>query len=156
LKVSGGLKPQAATNSRPQRKEIVMQPGDPGDLGAFGLQVPPQQPQLTPEAVQGLQQLQAALVQAHQMQHKLMEAQQQIAATQVEGQAGGGLVRVALNGNGEVLGIQIDPQVVDPNDVETLQDLVVAALRNAADSMRETVREVLGPLAAASGQPMTE
>ena len=133
-----------------------MQPGDPGDLGAFGLQVPPQQPQLTPEAVAGMQQLQAALVQAHQMQHKLMEAQEQIASTQVEGQAGGGLVRVTLNGSGEVLGIVIDPQVVDPNDVETLQDLVVAALRNAADAMREKVKEVLGPLAAAAGQPVPE
>jgi len=133
-----------------------MQPGDPGDLGAFGLQVPPQQPQLTPEAVAGMQQLQAALVQAHQMQHKLMEAQEQIASTEVEGQAGGGLVRVTLNGSGEVLGIVIDPQVVDPNDVETLQDLVVAALRNAADAMREKVKEVLGPLAAAAGQPVPE
>lgn len=133
-----------------------MQPGDPGDLGAFGLQVPPQQPQLTPQAVQGLQQLQAALVQAHQMQHKLMEAQQQIAQAEVVGQSGGGLVEVRLNGSGEVLGITIDPKVVDPSDVETLQDLVVAALRNAADTMRETVKEVLGPLAAAAGQPMPE
>ena len=133
-----------------------MQPGDPGDLGAFGLQVPPQQPQLPPEAVAGLQQLQAALIQAHEMQHKLMEAQQQIAETQVQGQAGGGLVVVALNGSGEVLGIRIDPQVVDPNDVETLQDLIVAALHNAADTMREAVKEVLGPLAAAAGQPMPE
>lgn len=133
-----------------------MQPGDPGDLGAFGLQVPPQQQQLTPEAAQGLQQLQAALMQAHQMQHKLMEAQQQIAASQAEGQAGGGLVRVALNGSGEVLGIQIDPKVVDPDNVEVLQDLILVALRNAADSMRETVKNVLGPLAAASGQPMPE
>ena len=133
-----------------------MQPGDPGDLGAFGLQVPPQQPQLPPEAVAGLQQLQAALIQAHEMQHKLMEAQQQIAETQVQGQAGGGLVVVSLNGSGEVLGIRIDPQVVDPNDVETLQDLIVAALHNAADTMREAVKEVLGPLAAAAGQPMPE
>ncbi len=133
-----------------------MQPGDPGDLGAFGLQVPPQQQQLTPEAAQGLQQLQAALMQAHQMQHKLMEAQQQIAASQVEGQSGGGLVRVALNGSGEVLGIQIDPKVVDPDNVEVLQDLILVAMRNAADSMRETVKNVLGPLAAASGQPMPE
>ena len=128
-----------------------MQPGDPGDLGAFGLQVPPQQ-QLSPEAVQGLQQLQAALVQAHQMQHQLMEAQQQIAATQVTGQAGGGLVEVTLNGSGEIVGIRIDPQVVNPDDVETLQDLVVGALTNAAENMRETVKEILGPLAAAAGQ----
>ncbi|MCW1956986.1 MAG: YbaB/EbfC family nucleoid-associated protein [Mycobacterium sp.] len=128
-----------------------MQPGDPGDLGAFGLQVPQQQ-QLSPEAVQGLQQLQAALVQAHQMQHKLQEAQQRIAETQVSGQAGGGLVEVTLNGGGEILGIRIDPQVVDPNDVETLQDLVVGALTNAAENMRETVKEILGPLAAAAEQ----
>lgn len=127
-----------------------MQPGDPGDLGAFGVQVPQQQ--ISPEAVQGLQQLQAALVQAHQMQHKLMEAQQQIAATQVSGQAGGGLVEVTLNGSGEILAIRIDPQVVDPNDVETLQDLVVGAMTNAAENMRATVKEILGPLAAAAEQ----
>jgi DNA-binding YbaB/EbfC family protein len=132
-----------------------MQPGDPGDLGAFGLQIP-QQPQMPPEAVQGLQQLQAALVQAHQMQHKLMEAQQQIAQKAVIGSSGGGLVQVTLNGGGEVLGIRIDPQVVDPNNVEVLQDLILVALRNAGDSMRETVKEILGPLAAAAGQPMAE
>ncbi len=127
-----------------------MQPGDPGDLGAFGLQVPQQQ--VPPEAAQAVQQLQAALVQAHMMQHKLMEAQQQIAVTEVTGQAGGGLVQVTLNGNGQVLGIHIDPQVVNPDDVETLQDLIVGALTNAAENMRETVKEILGPLAAAAQQ----
>jgi DNA-binding YbaB/EbfC family protein len=132
-----------------------MQPGDPGNLAAFGLQQAP--PQISPEqAVQGLQQLQAALVQAHQMQHKLMEAQQQIAATQVTGQAGGGLVQVTLNGSGEVLGIWIDPQVVNPDDVETLQDLILAALVDSAENMREEVKAVLGPLAAESGQPLPE
>lgn len=133
-----------------------MQPGDPGDLGAFGLQ-PAQPPQISPEqAVQGLQQLQAALVQAHQMQHKLMAAQQQIAATEVQGQAGDGAVVVALNGSGEVLGIRIEPHVVDPNNVENLQNLVVWALRDAAENMREHVKAVLGPLAAESGQPLPE
>lgn len=127
-----------------------MQPGDPGDLGAFGLQVPQQQ--IPAEAVQGLQQLQAALAQAHMMQHKLMEAQQQIATTEVTGQAGGGLVEVTLNGSGEILGIRIDPQVANPDDVETLQDLVVGALTNAADNMRDTVKEILGPLAEAAEQ----
>jgi len=132
-----------------------MQPGDPGNLAAFGLQQAP--PQISPEqAMQGLQQLQAALIQAHQMQHKLMEAQQQIAATQVQGQAGDGLVVVALVGSGEVLGIRIDPQVVDPDNVENLQNLVVWALRDAAENMREQVKAVLGPLAAESGQPLPE
>ena len=132
-----------------------MQPGDPGDLGAFGLQVPPQQ-QLSPEAVQGLQQLQAALVQAHQMQHQLMEAQQQIAATTVSGQAGGGLVEVTLNGSGEILGIRIDPQVVNPDDVDTLQDLVVGALTNAAENMRTIgvgVRSAMAASASTRGMP---
>ena len=119
-----------------------MQPGDPGDLGAFGLQVPQQQ--VPPQAAQAVQQLQAALAQAHMMQHKLMEAQQQIAVTEVTGQAGGGLVQVTLNGTGQVLGIHIDPQVVNPDDVETLQDLIVGALTNAAENMRETVKEILG------------
>jgi DNA-binding YbaB/EbfC family protein len=90
------------------------------------------------------------------MQHKLMEAQQQIAATQVTGQAGGGLVQVTLNGSGEVLGIWIDPQVVNPDDVETLQDLILAALVDSAENMREQVKAVLGPLAAESGQPLPE
>ena len=127
-----------------------MQPGDPGDLGAFGLQVPQQQ--MSADAIQGLQQLQAALAQAHVMQHRLMEAQQQIAASEVTGQAGGGLVAVTLTGGGEILGIRIDPQVVNPNDVETLQDLIVGALTNAAENMRENVKEILGPLAAAAEQ----
>lgn len=132
-----------------------MQPGDPGDLGAFGLQVP-QQPQLTPEAAAGLQQLQAALVQAHQMQHRLMEAQQQIAGTEVQGRAGGDSVVVTLNGSGEVLGIWLDPRVVNPDEVEILQDLILVALRNAADNMREHVKEILGPLAQASSQAAPE
>jgi DNA-binding YbaB/EbfC family protein len=114
------------------------------------LQVPQQQ--VPPQAAQAVQQLQAALVQAHMMQHKLMEAQQQIAVTEVSGQAGGGLVQVTLNGTGEVLGIHIDPQVVNPDDVETLQDLIVGALTDAAENMRETVKEILGPLAAAAQQ----
>ena len=72
----------------------------------------------------------------------------------MSGQAGGGLVEVTLNGNGQVVAVRIDPQVVDPNDVETLQDLVVGALQDAAANMRETVKTILGPVAAASGRPM--
>ena len=117
-------------------------PGNPGDLGAFGVQPPP-----------GLANLQAALAQAHQMQHKLLEAQQQIAATEVQGQAGGGLVEVTLTGHGQVASVRIDPSVVDPADVDTLQDLIVGAPAAAAENMRETVKTILGPL---SGQPQPE
>jgi DNA-binding YbaB/EbfC family protein len=90
------------------------------------------------------------------MQQHLVVAQQQIAQTQVQGQAGGGLVEVTLNGQGKVVAVRIDPSVVDPNDVETLQDLVIGALDDAAENMRDTVKTILGPLAAATGQSLPE
>lgn len=133
-----------------------MQPGIPPNMGPG---VPPTGADLEALRKQAeevsknvVPNLQAALAQAQQMQAKLQEAQQQIAATEVEGQAGGGLVKVTLNGQGQVNSVRIDPQVVDPNDVETLQDLIVGALADAAENMRETVKTILGPLAAV-GQP---
>ena len=74
----------------------------------------------------------ALLAQAQQVQQKLMEAQEALANTEVHGQAGGGLVQVTMKGSGEVVGVSIDPKVVDPNDVETLQDLLVGAHADAA------------------------
>ena len=65
----------------------------------------------------------ALLAQAQQMQQQLMEAQEQLANAEVHGQAGGGLVQVTMKGSGEVVAVAIDPKVVDPDDVETLQDL---------------------------------
>ena len=119
---------------------------NPADLENFLKQAEEMRQQVVPN-------LQAALAQAQQMQQKLQEAQQEIAHTEVEGQAGGGLVKVRLNGHGQVLAVEIDPKVVDPSDVETLQDLVVGALADAAETMRETVKTILGPLAAAAPPP---
>ena len=126
-------------------------PGDPGDLGAFGRQA-----QQAQQAQQALGDLQSALAQAQHMQQHLLAAQQQIAQTEVQGQAGGGLVEVTLNGQGKVVAVRVDPSVVDPADVETLQDLIIGALDNAAENMRDTVKTILGPLAAASGRPLPE
>jgi DNA-binding YbaB/EbfC family protein len=123
-------------------------PGGPSDLGAFGSQA-----QQAQQAQQALGNLQAALAQAQHMQQHLLVAQQQIAETEAQGQAGGGLVEVTLNGHGKVVAVRIDPSVVDPSDVETLQDLIIGALDDAAENMRETVKTILGPLAAATGQP---
>lgn len=125
-----------------------MQPGDPGNLAAFGVRVPQQQ--APPQSVAAVQQLQAALAQAHVMQHKLMEAQQEIARTEVHGYSEDGMVGVTLNGAGQVLGIRIEPAVVDPGDVETLQNAVLGAITSAAENMRETVKQILAPLAAAA------
>jgi nucleoid-associated protein EbfC len=93
----------------------------------------------------------ALLAQAQQMQQQLMEAQEQLAATDVHGQAGGGLVQVTMKGNGEVVAVSIDPKVVDPDDVETLQDLIVGAMADASDQVTTLAQSRLGPLAGGLG-----
>jgi DNA-binding YbaB/EbfC family protein len=91
------------------------------------------------------------LQQAQQMQAKLFEAQNEIAATEVTGTAGNGLVSVTGNGTGEVTAVTIDPKVVDPDDVETLQDLLLGALADLARKREELAGEKMGPLAGGLG-----
>ena len=93
----------------------------------------------------------ALLAQAQQMQQQLMEAQESLAAAEVQGQAGGGLVQVTMKGSGEVTAVAIDPKVVDPDDVETLQDLVVGAVKDAARQVTLMAQSKLGPLAGGLG-----
>src|SRR2546423_13388317 len=89
--------------------------------------------------------------QAQKMQQQLAEAQAELAATEVTGTAGGGLVTATVKGTGEVLSVKIDPKAVDPDDVETLEDLVVAALHNAAEAARGLTEEKMGPLTSGLG-----
>jgi DNA-binding YbaB/EbfC family protein len=91
------------------------------------------------------------LAQAQQMQQQLMAAQQQLAEAEVHGQAGGGLVRVTVKGSGEVVAVTIDPKVVDPDDVETLQDLIVGALADASDQVSALAQQRLGSVASGMG-----
>jgi DNA-binding YbaB/EbfC family protein len=93
----------------------------------------------------------ALLAQAQQMQQQLMEAQEKMAAAEVTGQAGGGLVQVTMRGSGEVTAVTIDPKVVDPSDVETLQDLVVGAFTDASLQVTTLAQSQLGPLAGGLG-----
>jgi nucleoid-associated protein EbfC len=93
----------------------------------------------------------ALLAQAQQVQQKLMEAQEQLANAEVRGSAGGGLVQVTMKGSGEVVGVLIDPKVVDPDDVETLQDLIVGAYADASRQVAQLAQERLGPLAGGMG-----
>ncbi|HYB81905.1 MAG TPA: YbaB/EbfC family nucleoid-associated protein [Mycobacterium sp.] len=95
----------------------------------------------------------ALLAQAQQMQQKLLEAQQQLANAEVHGQAGGGLVTVTVKGSGEVVAVQIDPKVVDPSDIETLQDLIVGAMADASKQVTKMAQEQLGSLASGMGGP---
>ncbi|MDJ0395400.1 YbaB/EbfC family nucleoid-associated protein [Rhodococcus sp. G-MC3] len=89
--------------------------------------------------------------QAQQMQQQLMAAQAEIAAAEVTGQAGGGLVTATVTGTGEVTGLVIDPKVVDPEDVETLQDLIIGAIADASKAAQAIASEKLGPLAGGLG-----
>jgi hypothetical protein len=74
-----------------------------------------------------------------------LSAHARAAAEVVEGSAGGGVVRVEMTGAGEVLSVALAPEVVDPDEVEMLQDLVVAALHDAAAKVTALQREALGP-----------
>ncbi|MEU4840541.1 YbaB/EbfC family nucleoid-associated protein [Nocardia testacea] len=91
--------------------------------------------------------MQQLLQQAQQMQEQVMAAQAEIAAAEVDGQAGNGLVRVTIKATGEVQSLTIDPKAVDPEDVETLQDLVIGAVNDAMANAQQLAAERLGPLA---------
>lgn len=91
------------------------------------------------------------LAQAQQMQEKLLAAQEEIAATEVTGSAGNGLVTVTGKGTGEVTAVTIDPKVVDPDDVDTLQDLVLGALSDLASKRDALTSDKMGPLAGGLG-----
>lgn len=80
------------------------------------------------------------------MQQDLAQAQEELAQTEVEGQAGGGLVKATVTGSGELRGLVIDPKAVDPEDTETLADLVVAAVQAANENAQQLQQEKLGPL----------
>ncbi|WP_024801058.1 YbaB/EbfC family nucleoid-associated protein [Nocardia sp. BMG51109] len=95
--------------------------------------------------------MQALLAQAQQMQEAVMAAQAEIAAAEVEGEAGGGLVKVTVKATGEIRSLQIDPKIVDPEDIETLQDLVVGAINSAMSNAQDLAAEKLGPLAGGMG-----
>jgi len=90
----------------------------------------------------------ALLKQAQKMQQDLARAQEKMATIQVEGSAGGGMVKATATAAQEVLEIKIDPEVVDPKEVEMLEDLVLAAvnqaLQNAKAKAEEEMSKVTG------------
>ena len=87
----------------------------------------------------------ALLQQAQAMQEQLMSAQAELAEAELTGTAGGGLVTVVVTGLGEFKSVKIDPKAVDADDVETLEDLVLAAIHNAAEAQRELTEQKMGP-----------
>ncbi len=111
------------TPDRPEVPEVVAGPGSPGMGGEMG-------------------DLGGLLASAQQA----ISAQAEAARATVEGSAGGGVVTVTMTGTGEVTEVTLAPEVVDPDDVEMLQDLIVAALHDAGLKVTEMQREAMGAL----------
>ncbi|UWP87722.1 YbaB/EbfC family nucleoid-associated protein [Dactylosporangium fulvum] len=95
--------------------------------------------------------MQQMMKQAQKMQQQMVAAQAEIAEAELTGTAGGGLVTAVVRGTGEVVSIKIDPKVVDADDIETLEDLIVAALHNASQAAKDLTEEKMGPLTAGLG-----
>ena len=81
-----------------------------------------------------------------QVQQMQAQMQQRMSELRVEGSAGGGMVKASMNGHKELLGVTIDKEAVDPNDVEMLQDLVVAAVNEASRKVDEEMHGQLGAM----------
>lgn len=97
--------------------------------------------------------MQMILAQAQKMQEQLMAAQAELSDAEVTGQAGNGLVQVTMTAAQEVRAVRIDPKIVDPDDVETLQDLIVGALQDAAQAAQDLQADKMGPLTGGLGLP---
>jgi len=95
--------------------------------------------------------LQQLMKQAQKMQEQLAAAQAELAEAEVTGTSGGGLVTVTMTASGEFRSVKIDPRAVDPDDIETLEDLVLAAIHNATGAARELTEEKMGPLSSGMG-----
>jgi DNA-binding YbaB/EbfC family protein len=81
--------------------------------------------------------MQSMLKQAQKMQEEMAEKQAELEEREYDVAAGGGVVNVKINGKKEILSVKIDPEVVDPDDVETLEDLIVAAVNEAIKKVEE-------------------
>lgn len=95
--------------------------------------------------------MQNLMKQAQQMQQKLAEAQQQLEELEVTGSASGDLVKVTVNGKKAVLGISIKPEACDPDDVEMLEDLLMAGINDAYAKAQAEEDRIMAPFAAMKG-----
>ncbi len=83
---------------------------------------------------------------AQKMQQDLAKAQEELANKIVEGSAGGGMVKVEMNGKNQIISLKLDKEVVDPEDVEMLEDLIIAAINEAQEKITQTSQDELGKL----------
>ncbi|MDV6379411.1 YbaB/EbfC family nucleoid-associated protein [Sporosarcina sp. GW1-11] len=94
--------------------------------------------------MRGMGNMQGMMKQMQKMQKKMAEAQEKLGEERMEGTAGGGMVKVIVSGHKEVLEVIIDPEAVDPEDVEILQDLIVIATNEAIAKAEEISNSTMG------------
>ena len=97
--------------------------------------------------------LSSIMQQAKIMQEKMAQIQQDLARKTITGRAGGGMVEVTVNGQGEVLAVTVEPVVIDPKEAGMLQDLIVAATNDALRKAKELSKEELGRLTGGMNLP---
>lgn len=95
--------------------------------------------------------MQQLMKQAQAMQRKLQEAQQELADSEVTGSAAGGMVEVTITGDKTPVSVSIKPEAVDPDDIEMLEDMILAALNDAMKQADDLSKELLGPMGNAGG-----
>lgn len=95
--------------------------------------------------------MQQMMRQAQKMQQDLQKAQEELKETEFVGEAGGDMVQVTMMGDKSLVSVWIDPQVIDPDDKEMLEDLIVAAFNDVMDQIDERSQEILGPYAGMLG-----
>lgn len=100
----------------------------------------------------GLPDMSGLLAQAQRMQEQLLAAKDELASAVVEGTAASGLVTARVDGTGELIGLDIKPEAVDPDDTETLADMVVAAIRDANAKAQALAGERFGDLTGGLGE----
>ncbi|MDF0728999.1 YbaB/EbfC family nucleoid-associated protein [Cytobacillus sp. S13-E01] len=92
----------------------------------------------------GMGNMQKMMKQMQKMQKDMAKAQEELSEKTIEGTAGGGMVTVVVNGQKEVIDVKIKEEVVDPEDIEMLQDLVLAATNDALKKMEDLTNETMG------------
>ena len=88
--------------------------------------------------------MQALMKQAQQLQREAVKAQEELEQTEVEGLASNGLVKVTMNGKFEVTEVKIDPTIVDPDDVEIIEDMILVALNDANEKISKVKAQKMG------------
>jgi DNA-binding YbaB/EbfC family protein len=95
--------------------------------------------------------IQKMMKEAQKMQERLAQAQQDLAAETVEASAGGGKVTVTVTGSGDITALKISPDVVDPQDVEMLEDLILSGVREAQEAARKLQADRMGQVTGGLG-----